>query len=180
MHYIHIALKSKINNNIEWLVQFVNELVRVAAPGGRIIIVTWCHRDLQSEEESIQPWEKQLLDKICDAYYLPDWCSAADYVNLLQSLPLEVIIITLISRLETHMKWNEGFSACMQDIKTADWSKYVAPFWPAVVRSALTWKGFVSLLRTGKQQQSICIQHLCKEMNVFFNLEICDLIFFSH
>ncbi len=24
--------------------QFVRELARVTAPGGRIIIVTWCHR----------------------------------------------------------------------------------------------------------------------------------------
>ncbi|OMO96728.1 Methyltransferase type 11 [Corchorus olitorius] len=104
--------------------KFVNELVRVAAPGGTIIIVTWCHRDLGPSEESLQPWEKQLLDRICNAYYLPEWCSTADYVKLLQSLSL-------------------------QDIKAADWSENVAPFWPAVIRSALTWKGFTSLLRSG-------------------------------
>jgi tocopherol O-methyltransferase len=38
-----------------------------------------------------------------------------------------------------------------QDIKTADWSENVAPFWPAVIKSALTWKGFTSLLTTGTQ-----------------------------
>ncbi|EOY10208.1 hypothetical protein QUC31_010138 [Theobroma cacao] len=104
--------------------KFVNELVRVAAPGGKIIIVTWCHRDLLPSEESLQPWEKKLLNRICNAYYLPEWCSTADYVKLLQSLSL-------------------------QDIKAADWSQHVAPFWPAVIRSALTWKGFTSLLRSG-------------------------------
>ena len=31
---------------------FVNELIRVAAPGGRIIIVTWCHRDLEAGESA--------------------------------------------------------------------------------------------------------------------------------
>lgn len=67
----------------------------MAAPGGRIIIVTWCHRDLSPSEESLRPEEKQLLKKICDAYYLPAWCSTADYVKLLQSLSLEVIIIDL-------------------------------------------------------------------------------------
>ncbi|XP_042504081.1 probable tocopherol O-methyltransferase, chloroplastic isoform X2 [Macadamia integrifolia] len=36
-----------------------------------------------------------------------------------------------------------------KDIKAADWSEYVAPFWPAVIRSALTWKGLTSLLRSG-------------------------------
>lgn len=71
--------------------QFVNELVRVAAPGGTIIIVTWSHRDLGPDEESLQPWEKKLLNRICDAYYLPAWCSTADYVKLLQSLSLQVI-----------------------------------------------------------------------------------------
>lgn len=104
--------------------KFVNELARVAAPGGTIIIVTWCHRDLSSSEESLKPDEKELLKKICDSYYLPSWCSAADYVKLLESLSL-------------------------QDIKRDDWSDYVAPFWPAVINTALTWKGFTSLLRSG-------------------------------
>ncbi|XP_034710060.1 probable tocopherol O-methyltransferase, chloroplastic [Vitis riparia] len=104
--------------------KFVSELARVAAPGGTIILVTWCHRDLSPSEESLKPEEKALLDKICSAYYLPDWCSTTDYVKLLESLSL-------------------------QDIKAADWSDYVAPFWPAVIRSALTFKGFISLLRSG-------------------------------
>lgn len=104
--------------------KFVNELVRVAAPGGTIILVTWCHRDLNPSEESLLPEEKNLLDRICKAYYLPEWCSTADYVKLLQSLSLE-------------------------DIKAADWSENVAPFWPAVIKSALTWKGITSLLKSG-------------------------------
>ncbi|KAH6802632.1 gamma-tocopherol methyltransferase [Perilla frutescens var. frutescens] len=104
--------------------KFVNELVRVAAPGGRIIIVTWCHRDLSPSEESLRQEEKDLLNKICSAYYLPAWCSTADYVKLLDSLSME-------------------------DIKSADWSDHVAPFWPAVIKSALTWKGITSLLRSG-------------------------------
>jgi tocopherol O-methyltransferase len=104
--------------------KFVSELVRVAAPGATIIIVTWCHRDLSPSEDSLKSDEKQLLDKICNSFYLPAWCSTADYINLLQSLSLE-------------------------DIKSEDWSKYVAPFWPAVIKSALSWKGVASLLRSG-------------------------------
>ncbi|KAG5118087.1 hypothetical protein JHK82_032507 [Glycine max] len=104
--------------------QFVGELARVAAPGATIIIVTWCHRELGPDEQSLHPWEQDLLKKICDAYYLPAWCSASDYVKLLQSLSL-------------------------QDIKSEDWSRFVAPFWPAVIRSALTWNGLTSLLRSG-------------------------------
>ncbi|XP_020528915.1 probable tocopherol O-methyltransferase, chloroplastic [Amborella trichopoda] len=104
--------------------KFVSELVRVAAPGATIIIVTWCHRDLSPYEESLRPEEIYLLNRICDAYYLPAWCSMADYVNLAQSFSL-------------------------QDIKAADWSENVAPFWPAVIRSALTFKGLMSLFKAG-------------------------------
>ncbi|KAM7463539.1 hypothetical protein LguiA_031660 [Lonicera macranthoides] len=104
--------------------KFVGELVRVAAPGATIIIVTWCHRDLSPSEESLKTDEKELLNKICDSFYLPAWCSTADYVKLLQSLSLE-------------------------DIKAEDWSKHVAPFWPAVIKSALSWKGVTSLFRSG-------------------------------
>ncbi|XP_020704811.1 probable tocopherol O-methyltransferase, chloroplastic isoform X2 [Dendrobium catenatum] len=104
--------------------KFVRELARVAAPGGIIIIVTWCHRDLLPSEEELKPDEINLLNKICKAYYLPKWCSAADYVHIAGSLPL-------------------------QDIKRADWSDNVAPFWPAVIKSALTWNGLTSLLRSG-------------------------------
>ncbi|OAY70866.1 putative tocopherol O-methyltransferase, chloroplastic [Ananas comosus] len=104
--------------------KFVGELARVAAPGATIIIVTWCHRDLLPSESSLRPDEINLLNKICTAYYLPAWCSAADYVNIAKALSLE-------------------------DIRTADWSENVAPFWPAVIRSALTWRGFTSLLRSG-------------------------------
>ena len=80
--YIYVCLR----------VQFANELARVAAPGGTIIIVTWCHRDLGPGEESLQPWEQSLLNKICDAFYLPAWCSTAHYVQLLESLSLQVNI----------------------------------------------------------------------------------------
>ncbi|KAG8059736.1 hypothetical protein GUJ93_ZPchr0002g25074 [Zizania palustris] len=104
--------------------KFVSELARVAAPGARIIIVTWCHRDLEPSEDSLKPDELNLLKRICDAYYLPDWCSPSDYVKIAESLSLE-------------------------DIRTADWSENVAPFWPAVIKSALTWKGLTSLLRSG-------------------------------
>ncbi|PWA57744.1 gamma-tocopherol methyltransferase [Artemisia annua] len=104
--------------------KFVGELVRVAAPGATIIIVTWCHRDLSSDEKSLRPEEQKILDKICSSFYLPAWCSTADYVKLLESLSL-------------------------QDIESADWSGNVAPFWPAVIKTALSWKGITSLLRSG-------------------------------
>jgi tocopherol O-methyltransferase len=104
--------------------RFVNELVRVTAPGGRVIIVTWCHRVLADGESALKPNEQALLDRICQAYYLPAWCSIADYERLFRA-------------------------ADMQDIKTDDWSEAVSPFWQAVIQSALSAKGVSGLLRAG-------------------------------
>jgi hypothetical protein len=33
---------------------------------------------------------QELLGKICDAYYLPAWCSAADYIRIAKEAGLEV------------------------------------------------------------------------------------------
>lgn len=104
--------------------QFMGELARVVAPGGRVILVTWCHRDLKPGEKSLKPDEQELLNKICDAYYLPAWCSPSDYVSLAKDLGLE-------------------------DIKNEDWSKYVTPFWPAVMKSALSVQGLMGLAKSG-------------------------------
>ncbi|KAK9994139.1 hypothetical protein SO802_023842 [Lithocarpus litseifolius] len=96
-------------------------------PDGQFDLV-W---SMESEHmpDKAKPWEKELLNKMCDSFYLPAWCSAAEYVKLLQSVS-------------------------PQDIKAEDRSQYVAPFWPTVIRSALTWKGLTSLLRSGKLDNS--------------------------
>jgi len=65
--------------------QFVDELFRVATPGGKILIVTWCHRDLQPGETTLTKKETKLLKAINRAYYLPQWCSVQDYVDILQA-----------------------------------------------------------------------------------------------
>jgi tocopherol O-methyltransferase len=104
--------------------KFMNELYRVTAPDGRMIIVTWCHRELQPGETSLQPWETKLLNQISKAYYLPAWVPASQYVNLATSLGLE-------------------------DVRSADWSEYVLPFWPAVIRSALVPSNFIKMFKSG-------------------------------
>jgi tocopherol O-methyltransferase len=104
--------------------QFVNELLRVATPGGRIIIVTWCHRDLEEGETKLTRKEEKLLAKINRAYYLPRWCSVQDYVDLLEA---------------------KGAT----DIKREDWSYIIAPFWKAVIKSSLNMKSLVGLSKSG-------------------------------
>ena len=108
--------------------QFVRELFRVAQPGGRIIIVTWCHRDLQPGETELTKSELRLLRKINRAYYLPQWCSVQDYVDLLKNMGAK-------------------------DIQREDWSYIIAPFWKAVIRSSLNLKSIWGLLKSGFSTQ---------------------------
>lgn len=58
------------------------------------------------------------------AYYLPAWVPASEYANLAQELGLD-------------------------DIRTDDWSEFVLPFWPAVIRSALIPGNFIRMFRSG-------------------------------
>ena len=108
--------------------KFVNELFRVATPGGRIIIVTWCHRDLEEGETELTKKEERLLARINRAYYLPRWCSVQDYVNLLEA---------------------KG----AKDIRREDWSYIIAPFWKAVIKSSLNFKSIIGLLKSGFSTQ---------------------------
>jgi len=108
--------------------QFVNEVMRVVEPGGRVIIVTWVHRDLKENETELTKKEQKLLAKINRSYYLPPWCSTADYVQLLEE-------------------------AGAVDIKREDWSYIIAPFWKAVIKSSLNVKSLIGLVKSGFSTQ---------------------------
>jgi len=103
---------------------FVSELTRVLKPGGKLIIVTWCHRDLLETETELRPREERLLRSINRAYYLPRWCSVADYVGFLTARGVE-------------------------GIRRDDWTDDIALFWTAVIRSALRPSSILGLLRSG-------------------------------
>ncbi|KAL4370539.1 hypothetical protein HN51_015061 [Arachis hypogaea] len=106
---IQNQLLSRKFGHFRKFLEFVSELARVAAPGATIIIVTWCHRDLGPDEESLKPWEEKHLKKICDAFYLPAWCSTADYVRLLESLSLQVNYLTAIISQVQLLKMDPGY-----------------------------------------------------------------------
>eukprot|EP00288_Rhodomonas_lens_P018422 CAMPEP_0177699118 /NCGR_PEP_ID=MMETSP0484_2-20121128/5417_1 /TAXON_ID=354590 /ORGANISM="Rhodomonas lens, Strain RHODO" /LENGTH=298 /DNA_ID=CAMNT_0019210283 /DNA_START=140 /DNA_END=1036 /DNA_ORIENTATION=+ len=109
----------------EWL----TECLRVLKPGGRLLIATWTHKDTAelSCGHRVNPGltdkDKKLLDKVCKYYHLPEWVSTADYKAIAEKLKFA-------------------------NIKTADWSPSVVPFWPAVWRSALSWRGVKGLIKT--------------------------------
>jgi len=91
-------------------------------PGGRLLLITWCTRDVS--QVPLSKKEERILDKLCRLYHLPPWISLRRYEELSEEV---------------------GF----QDIQTADWSAYVAPFWGAVIRSALSVRGLRGLTKTG-------------------------------
>jgi len=89
-------------------------------PGGRMLVVTWCIRD----QPPVGTKEQRLLDNLYRIYNLPPMISLAEY-----------------QRLASDIGW--------QDIQTADWSEAVAPFWGAVIRSALSGRGLRGLVKAG-------------------------------
>lgn len=105
---------------------FVTELARVASPKGKgtVVVATWVHRDLEENETDLTKKELKLLGKINRAYYLPPWCSGADYESLFDA-------------------------AGLTDVKREDWSPDVAPFWGEVIKTALSPRGVAGLLRAG-------------------------------
>ena len=70
--------------------QFVHELAAATAPGGRVIVVTWCHRELTPARPLLSSEEQRLLARICDAYYLPAWAPASEYVTAMTNEGLQV------------------------------------------------------------------------------------------
>jgi len=104
--------------------KFVSELLRVCAPGGKIIIVTWCHRVLGKGERELTLPEKLLLGAVSSVYALPDWVSSEQYKKEFAALGI-------------------------QDVRIDDWTEDVAPFWAAVLQSAFTAKGLRGLMSVG-------------------------------
>jgi tocopherol O-methyltransferase len=102
--------------------QFMAECYRVLQPGGLFLMATWCHRPI--DHLPLTPDEQSHLEQIYQVYCLPYVLSLPEY---------EVIAQTL------------GF----EQIRTADWSKAVAPFWNEVIGSALTLPAIAGLLRSG-------------------------------
>ncbi|MBE9214624.1 methyltransferase domain-containing protein [Plectonema cf. radiosum LEGE 06105] len=102
--------------------KFLQECYRVLKPGGKLILVTWCHRP--TEESPLTAEEKRHLEQIYDVYCLPYVISLPEYEAIARLLPL-------------------------QNIRTADWSQAVAPFWNIVIDSAFTPQAFFGLLRAG-------------------------------
>ncbi|MQM21402.1 hypothetical protein Taro_054442 [Colocasia esculenta] len=102
--------------------KFFGELVRVAASGATIVITSLCMRD--PDEKSFTPEEVTLLKRLAEALHHGSWFTVPGYVKIAESFSLK-------------------------DIKTADWSVNVLPFWPGVMQTAMTLEGSTMLLESG-------------------------------
>ena len=122
-------------------------------------------------EKELRPEEQSLLDRICEAYYLPTWCSVADYQRLFEAegltggregsgdgfgqplhagpRPPPVHPRSHAPALPAHLPTHHLPTHPPADIKTADWSEEVAPFWGEVIKSAFTSEGISGLLKAG-------------------------------
>lgn len=102
--------------------KFMQECYRVLKPGGTFIMVTWCHRP--TDELPLSADEQKHLEDIYRVYCLPYVISLPEYEAIARQLPLN-------------------------NIRTADWSQAVAPFWNIVIDSAITPQAIFGLLRAG-------------------------------
>jgi tocopherol O-methyltransferase len=106
-------------NKEKWLA----ECQRVLKPGGRMLMATWTHKATEAlvcghaSNPDLSNKERKLLSKISKYYHLPEWVSTEDYLDIARRLG-------------------------MQHVRSDDWTDSVAPFWPAVWRTALSWRGF--------------------------------------
>ncbi|HEY9833636.1 MAG TPA: methyltransferase domain-containing protein [Stenomitos sp.] len=104
--------------------KFLQECYRVLKPGGTFLMATWCHRPITPATGELTADEQQHLQEIYRVYCLPYVISLPEYEAIARSLPL-------------------------QNIRTADWSDAVAPFWDIVIHSALDPKAIVGLVQSG-------------------------------
>ena len=105
-------------------IKFLQECCRVLKPGGTLILATWCHRPVGETAGELTDEERKELAEIYRVYALPYVISLPEYEEIVRSLPLT-------------------------SIRTADWSKAVAPFWDVVIDSALSPSAIWGLLTSG-------------------------------
>jgi tocopherol O-methyltransferase len=104
--------------------KFLQECYRVLKPGGTFLMATWCHRPITPATGELTADEKQHLAEIYRVYCLPYVISVPEYEAIAHNLSF-------------------------QNIRTADWSDAVAPFWDIVIDSAFEPKAIFGLLQSG-------------------------------
>ena len=105
---------------------FLAECYRVLKPGGKFLMATWCHREINNLAGPLTDSEQMHLDTLYQLYHLPYVISLSNYGDLAERV---------------------GF----KDLTTADWSQQVEFFWQDVVRSALDPKVIAGIFQAGSE-----------------------------
>ena len=103
--------------------KFLQECYRVLKPAGTLIMVTWCHRPIDEGGPLTADEQKHLAD-IYQVYCLPYVISLPEYEEIAHNLSFK-------------------------NVRTADWSTAVAPFWDVVIDSAFNLSAIWGLLCSG-------------------------------
>lgn len=101
--------------------QLFQTFYEALAPGGTLLMATWCHRPTPP---SLDAAEEKNLAKLRRLYHLGEWISVPALAETADKV---------------------GF----KNIRTDDWSDAVAPFWGAVIRESLRPTNWPGLLRSG-------------------------------
>jgi len=104
--------------------KFLQECYRVLKPGGTFIMATWCHRPLAGKGGQLTDDERKHLAEIYRVYALPYVISLPEYESMADKISF-------------------------QNLRTADWSSAVAPFWDVVIDSAFTPSAIFGLIMSG-------------------------------
>jgi tocopherol O-methyltransferase len=112
--------------------KFLAECYRVLKPGGTFLMATWCHRPITPATGELTADEKQHLAEIYRVYCLPYVISVPEYEAIARGA-----------------RSANAHTLPFQNIRTADWSDAVAPFWDIVIDSAFEPKAIFGLLQSG-------------------------------
>jgi len=88
---------------------------------GKCVIITWC---TSSSYGNLTDKQQDLIQNIEKLYHLPPMISLHEYTILMKE---------------------SGFI----NVHSSDWTAAVAPFWKAVIKTAISWKGVFGLMRAG-------------------------------
>lgn len=128
--------------------KFLQESYRVLKPGGTLILATWCHRSITGSFNDLAESgsrQRMLESSIEHPATVPLTVDEIRHLKAIYELYHLPYVISLLEYEE--IVRNLGF----QNLRSGDWSIAVAPFWQAVIESALSWEGIVGVLRSGWQ-----------------------------
>ncbi len=112
--------------------KFLAECYRVLKPGGTFLMATWCHRPITAATGELTADEKQHLAEIYRVYCLPYVISIPEYEAIARGA-----------------RSANAHNLSFQNIRTADWSDAVAPFWDIVIDSIFEPQAIFGLLQSG-------------------------------